>query len=222
MRVIALLSLLFGFMGLLFLDGQIFTHAVVGIICGIAAVASGLASARKDYADEGRRWLGRILAGMGVVLALFCVVRLPSGYRFQTRFNERSKKAREMMDATNNADAEVRKNLPGKWMLNGTNSTGSFESTWTINPNGWSVGQVVSSNFSDGILRTQDMSGRIEVGNGVLIETITRHSQTNAQLPMISRFRIVRLNAGELVLNEWADKSGEFLTNEIVFRRGIK
>jgi len=107
MRVIALLALLFGFMGLLLLDGQVFTHAVFGIICGIAAVGSGLASARKDYSNEGRRWLGRILAILGAMLALFCVTRLPSAYRFQIRFNERSKKAREIMDATNRAEAEV-------------------------------------------------------------------------------------------------------------------
>ena len=82
MRAIALLSLLFGFMGLMLLDGQTFTHAVTGVVCGVAAVLSGLASARKDYADEGRRWLGRIMAGAGFALALFCVIRLPSAYRF--------------------------------------------------------------------------------------------------------------------------------------------
>jgi hypothetical protein len=55
MRVIALLALIFGFMAQLLLDGQTFSHAVFGIICGIAAVMGGLVSARKDYADEGRR-----------------------------------------------------------------------------------------------------------------------------------------------------------------------
>ena len=99
MRVIALLSLLFGFMTQMLLDGQTFTHAVFGIICSIAAVGGGLVSARRDYADEGRRWLGRIMAGLGLVLALFCVVQLPSSYQFQAKFNERSRKAREMEKA---------------------------------------------------------------------------------------------------------------------------
>jgi hypothetical protein len=99
MRVIALLSLIFGFMAQLLLDGQTFSHAVFGIICGIAAVMGGLVSARKDYADEGRRWLGRIMAGLGLVLALFCIVQLPSAYQFQAKFNERSRKAREMREA---------------------------------------------------------------------------------------------------------------------------
>ena len=99
MRVIALLSLIFGFMGMLLLDGQTFTHAVMGIIFGIAAVGGGLGSACKDYADEGRRWLGRVMAGLVLVLVLFCAVQLPSAYQQQTRFNDISRKAREMREA---------------------------------------------------------------------------------------------------------------------------
>jgi len=213
-------------MGLGLLDGQVFTHAVGGVVCGIVAVVAGLASARKDYADEGRRWLGRIMAGLGVALALFCIVQSPSAYRFQTKFNERSKKAREMMEAkptANNADAEVRKNLQGKWRTNGTNSTGSFESTWTIDPHGWYVCRLVFSNFNEGISRTQDMAGRIEVfSDGVLIDTMTRHSHTNAQLPIIHRSRIVRLNRREFAVNEETNNDGESLTNEVVFRKEME
>ena len=99
MRVIALLPLLFGFMGMALLDGQTFTHAVMGIIFGIMAIAGGLGSAHKDYANKERRWLGRIMAGLGLVLALFCAIQLPSAYRTQTRFNERSRHAHEIMEA---------------------------------------------------------------------------------------------------------------------------
>ncbi|HSY17410.1 MAG TPA: hypothetical protein VK815_03710 [Candidatus Acidoferrales bacterium] len=91
MRVIALLSLFLGFMGMMLLDGQTFTHAVMGIIFGIAAIWGGLASARKDHAIAERRRLGRIMAALGLVLALFCAIQLPSGYRFQERFNARSR-----------------------------------------------------------------------------------------------------------------------------------
>jgi hypothetical protein len=97
MRVIALLALLFGTMFQMLLDGQVFTHAVFGIICGIAAVIGGLASARKDYVDEGRRWLGRIMAGLGLALAIFCVIQLPSAYGRQARFNALSRRAHETM-----------------------------------------------------------------------------------------------------------------------------
>src|ERR1700734_3859613 len=104
MRVIALLSLLFGGMAQLLLDGQTFSHAVFGIICGIAAVVGGLVSASKDYAHEGRRWLGRIMAGLGLVLAIFCVVQLPSAYEFQAKFNEQIRKAHEMKKAKPSPD----------------------------------------------------------------------------------------------------------------------
>jgi hypothetical protein len=99
MRVIALLALFFGTMAQLLLDGQTFTHAVLGIACGIAAVLGGLGSAHKDYANEGRRWLGRIMAGLGLLLAIFCVVQLPSAYKFQAKFNERSRQVRELRRA---------------------------------------------------------------------------------------------------------------------------
>lgn len=92
MRVIALLSLLFGFIGLMLLDGQTFTHAVEGIVCGIAAVTCGLLSVSRDHANATCRWEGRIMAALGLVLALFCVVQLPSAHRRQTKFNERSQK----------------------------------------------------------------------------------------------------------------------------------
>src|SRR5450756_550540 len=104
MRVIALLSLLFGFMGMMLLDGQVFTHAVMGICFGIAAMWNGLASARKDYADQGRRWLGRIMAALGLVLALFCAIQLPSGYRFEKKFNARSREFHERSHANPTAD----------------------------------------------------------------------------------------------------------------------
>jgi hypothetical protein len=91
MRVIALLSLLFGFIGLGLLDGQTFTHAVMGIVFGAAAVTCGMASARRDPAH---RWEGWIMAALGAGLGLWCIVLLPSGYRFQKQFNDRREQGR--------------------------------------------------------------------------------------------------------------------------------
>jgi hypothetical protein len=90
MRVIALLSLIFGFMGLMILDGQPFSHAVMGVILGIAAVGCGFGSARRDYVDSTCRWEGRIMGVLGLILIAVCALQLPSSYRFQTRFNQRS------------------------------------------------------------------------------------------------------------------------------------
>jgi hypothetical protein len=86
MRAVALLALLFGLMAQLILDGQTFSHALFGIICGMAAFATGLSSARKD---PPHRWEGLILAGCGFALGIWCVVTLPSAYRFQQQFNAR-------------------------------------------------------------------------------------------------------------------------------------
>src|SRR4051812_17604734 len=86
MRPIALLCLLFGFIGLGLLDGQTFTHAVMGVVFGAAAVACGMASARRD---PPHRWEGWIMAGLRVCLGIWCIIQLPSAYVFQKRFNDR-------------------------------------------------------------------------------------------------------------------------------------
>jgi hypothetical protein len=92
MRVVALLALIPGYCVQFLLDGQLFTHAVIGIVCGLVAVVSGLGS-RKG--DARHRSVGLILAGFGLVLALWCVVSLPSAYKFQERFNNRGREYRE-------------------------------------------------------------------------------------------------------------------------------
>jgi uncharacterized membrane protein len=102
MRIVALLCLLLGFMGLGLLDGQTFTHAVMGLVFGAASVASGMASARRD---PPHRWKGWIMAGLGVVLGLWCAVQLPSGYRFQKEFNGRREQRRQEMTPANQRSA---------------------------------------------------------------------------------------------------------------------
>jgi hypothetical protein len=91
MRVTALLAILFGFLAQMLLDGQVFTHAVFGIISGAAAIVCGLTSARTD---PPHRWFGRIMAGFGLALGIWCLVMLPSAYRFQERFNHRREENR--------------------------------------------------------------------------------------------------------------------------------
>jgi len=84
MKVIALLALLLGCLAQGLLDGQVFTHALLGIGCGVVAVLCGLRALRNDPA---RRRAALILAGLGVVLCLWCIVAIPSAYRFQEKFN---------------------------------------------------------------------------------------------------------------------------------------
>ena len=87
MRAIALLGLVFGIAGLGLLDGQVFTHAVMGIIFGVVAVLCGW---RAAVLDAPHRWEGRIMAGLGLILAIFCMIGLPSKYRFEQKFNART------------------------------------------------------------------------------------------------------------------------------------
>ena len=107
MRVIALLSLLFGFMGELLLDGQTFTHAVLGIIFGAAAIGCGLGSARKDRTNATCRLEGRIMAALGLALVVFCVIQLPSAYRFQTKFNARIKNYQKLHETSARPASEL-------------------------------------------------------------------------------------------------------------------
>lgn len=99
MRVIALLGLVFGTLIQMLLDGQTFTHAVVGIIGGVAAILGGLVSAHRNYADRGARWLGWTMASLGLLLTIFCIVQAPSAYKFQAKFNEQSSQAQAIEKA---------------------------------------------------------------------------------------------------------------------------
>jgi hypothetical protein len=94
-RVIALLSLMFGVMGLMLLDGQVFTHAMVGIFCGIVAAVCGVVLTRRGGKP---RWTGWIFAILGLTLAIWCGIESPSAYRFQDNFNKKSREHREKME----------------------------------------------------------------------------------------------------------------------------
>jgi TRAP-type uncharacterized transport system fused permease subunit len=94
-RGIALLCLFFGFTTLLIKDGQVFTHALLGIVCGIATVVCSLIPVQNNYANGKGRWWGLVTAGLGVMLVLSCAIALPWAYRFQTECNDLSKKCQE-------------------------------------------------------------------------------------------------------------------------------
>jgi len=78
-------------MGLGFLDGQTFTHAVMGLVFGAVAVACGMVSARRD---PPHRWEGWIMAVLGACLGVWCIIRLPSAYVSQKQFNDRREQRR--------------------------------------------------------------------------------------------------------------------------------
>ena len=65
------------------------------------------------------------------------------------------------------------------------------------------------------IPRAFEIEGTLEVRDGFVIDTMTKHSQTNAPVPVTNRQRIVRMDSREMVLN--SPHSWE--TNLLVFRK---
>jgi hypothetical protein len=68
--------------------------------------------------------------------------------------------------------------------------------------------------------RTIEQIGRWRIQDGDLIETITSDSQTNARLPTVARYKIVRLDERELELDP-ADKvkGVVYPTNRLIYRK---
>lgn len=117
-------------------------------------------------------------------------------------------------------DARVRKNLPGMWTISGDDVEGShFKSTITVDPSGDYVCQMVAESRWDGVTRTSNIAGKFDVRDGLLIDTMTRNSNTNAKLPIIFSARVVRSDGQELIVKYEGTNQGGFPTNEIVFRK---
>jgi hypothetical protein len=98
MHAIALLALAFGFTGMILLDGQVFTHAVTGIVCGTVSIVCGIALIQRD---RDRRWIGWVIAALGLGLAIWCGIEAPSAYPRQEKFNRRSREHREKIEGHN-------------------------------------------------------------------------------------------------------------------------
>jgi len=99
-------------MAQMLLDGQVFTHAVMGVVLGVGAVFAGRAAARRD---PPHRWEGWIMSVLGGILVVFSVAALPSAYRFQKQFNGRVKEIRlrkEEDKAANQSSEATPKSAP--------------------------------------------------------------------------------------------------------------
>jgi hypothetical protein len=105
--------------------------------------------------------------------------------------------------------------LPGTWVAEGAGPPGSdFKSTLKIAPNGGYTCQIIRHGPSNAV-RTTEMEGTFQVKDGVLNDTMTTHSNTNAPVPVGSRMRIVRMDNREMVLTY----QDFYQTNTTVFRR---
>jgi hypothetical protein len=96
----AIVLLLVGLMFPLLLNGQTFTNSIIGICFLVgSAVMSVCDLARTDrYAAP-----FKVFLGLAVLLILILLIRLPTEYAFQTRFNQRREDARQR-DLRANAD----------------------------------------------------------------------------------------------------------------------
>jgi hypothetical protein len=118
-----------------------------------------------------------------------------------------------------NGDAEMRKQLLGEWVLELQYPTGGkFKSTTEITQGGAYTCHIVAEGESN-VLRTAELEGTFEIKNGVLIDTMTKHSNTNANLPSVSRGSIVRMNSQELVVRFEQQDGISYPTNNVIFRK---
>ena len=100
-----------------------------------------------------------------------------------------------------------RNKMAGNWLWTNAYMKGAF----TVESNGNYVGVLkrVGSNH----LRNIEMQGVMEIKDGVMIETVTKDTQTNGAVPRTSRAQIIRMDEREMVLR-W-----EGLESDVILRR---
>jgi hypothetical protein len=120
------------------------------------------------------------------------------------------------------SDSQMQKKLVGTWVLEETYAKGGdFKSTITVAADGVYSCDLVTHNSSN-VLRNFTLEGTWKVTNGVLVDITTKHSNTNAPLPLISTAKILRLDGQELVLIEHHFIGTDNTTNKTVFRKVTK
>ncbi len=87
MHAAALICLILGVLFPLLLNGQTFTNSLIGIAFSSTSVALCVAAERKTHSIRETTWRGRVIAALGVLLAVMLLVQLPSAYTFQSFFN---------------------------------------------------------------------------------------------------------------------------------------
>jgi hypothetical protein len=115
----------------------------------------------------------------------------------------------------------VHNSLAGTWLFETNYPDGrKFESTITVGANGTYFGHINSLGHSNNF-REFDIEGTWQIKDGFLIDTLTKHSQTNAKVPMVTRTRIVRSSDQELDV-KIDDKQDPNFGHEAVFRKAKK
>ena len=95
-------------------------------------------------------------------------------------------------------DVDIRKNLPGAWHLVQPSLDG-IKLTFTIAPNGDFKREILITTNGVPIVDGIDMTGTFQIQDGYLIQTVTYMGvRRNAQLPQVTRSKIIRADDNEL------------------------
>jgi len=95
------------------------------------------------------------------------------------------------------SDTAVRKNLPGTWHSDVAPQT---ESKFMVSANGDFECKTTFQGDTNG-MQTIELEGTFQVKDGILIETVTKSSQTNAHVPFVSRARVIQADDHEMVIS---------------------
>jgi hypothetical protein len=87
MHAVAVLTLLFGFLGLMSLDGQVYTHAGMGVAFGGITLICAIGSLQKYRSQPSQRLVSVTLAVAGVILMFLSALQLPGAAHYQNEFN---------------------------------------------------------------------------------------------------------------------------------------
>jgi hypothetical protein len=98
-----------------------------------------------------------------------------------------------------NSEAELQQQLSGTWKVERDFTNGGlFQSTVMVASNGIYV--CDATNFGSKGVRPVHIEGTWEIKDGFLIDTMTKHSHTNARLPFVSSEKIIHFSTNELVV----------------------
>ena len=99
-------------------------------------------------------------------------------------------------------DAAIRKNLPGAWhLVQPPLDKGGMKITFTIAPNGDFKREILMTSNGIPVVDGVDMAGTWQIQDGYLIQTVTYMGvRRNAQLPQVSRSKIIHADDRELVV----------------------
>lgn len=97
--------------------------------------------------------------------------------------------------------------LVGTWLSDQSYQSGYYKITTVVAPDGTWVASIVSECklCPDGV-KIYDLAGTLELKDGILVDTITKHSQTNAPLPIKSYGEIIKLDESILIVRDKATK----------------